>query len=333
MTWDVKKAPSTLVYSPLNYRSSIIFADGRVAEDLDQDSHPYTAFCCCVSAQVGKKEGEKDDGLPLKYKEFEDLCTDGQDDDCDGLIDSDDPDCGMEPVRETSPQQGFAWTADEAAPNAASAAFLALVYSQNSMKGLAEQEALDVPTQVKLRCWAMGQANFLLGVNKQRQSFLVDYARGHAKQAPTQPKHQASSCPPPDQPCDWDSGYKLRNANPRMDLVRGALVGGVGLDESYPELRESPSARVGTHYQAPWLGLLAGLVQTNTNVMSCGQQGVYQKVSLVGAAAVVGCGRALALRHIDTSHTGPASMIVGNVVRPGHRRTAKLQWSFQVPSS
>lgn len=185
----------------------------------------------------------------------------------------------MTPVRETSPQQGFAWTAGEAAPNAAAAAFLALVYSQNH-KPLPEQEALDQATQAKLRCWAMGQANFLLGVNKQRQSFIVNYAAGEATQAPRQPQHQASSCPRDEQgPCDWKSGYAQPTPNPQLDLATGALVAGVDLSEAYPENRQSPSARVGTHYQAPWLALLAGLVQTNTNVMSCGQQGVYQKVS------------------------------------------------------
>jgi hypothetical protein len=238
--------------------------------------------CAGLCSQVGKKKGEEDDGMPLNYKQVEDICDDGEDDDCDGLIDSDDPDCGMKPVRETSPQQGFAWTADEAAPNAAAAAFLALVYSQNKMTSLSETEALDQATQAKLRCWAMGQANFLLGVNKQRQSFIVNYAEGNAHQAPRQPQHQASSCPAPDQECSWDN-YGATRRNPRMELVEGALVAGVNLDESYPEDRKSPRARVGTHYQAPWVGLLAGLLQTNTNVMSCGQQGVYQKVRQGGA--------------------------------------------------
>ena len=196
------------------------------------------------------------------------------------MIDADDPDCissGSKPVKDTGPQQGFTWTPDEAAPNAATAAFLALVYSQNNRQ-LPVEEKLDAATNSKLRCWAMGQANFLLGVNKGKQSFIVDYVQGEARQAPKQPKHQASSCPAQGL-CDWDSGYGSKNPNPRLELVKGGLVAGVDLSEAYPEDRSSPKARVGTHYQAPWLGLLAGLIQTNTNVMSCGQSGVYQKVS------------------------------------------------------
>ena len=49
------------------------------------------------------------------YKQYEDICNDGIDNDCDGLVDDDDPDCPFIPVKYTDKQ--LAWTERTPLPN------------------------------------------------------------------------------------------------------------------------------------------------------------------------------------------------------------------------
>ena len=81
------------------------------------------------------------------YKQYEDVCGDGVDNDCDGLIDDEDPDCPFIPVKYTDKQ--LAWTERAPLPNAAAASFLTLMY--------AGQQSVAKPLQDMLRCWALGQ--------------------------------------------------------------------------------------------------------------------------------------------------------------------------------
>lgn len=58
---------------------------------------------------------------------MQEFCFDGIDDDCNGLIDREDPSCGLFPVTYTPNE--VAWAGKPALPLAANSAFLAMVYS------------------------------------------------------------------------------------------------------------------------------------------------------------------------------------------------------------
>lgn len=92
-----------------------------------------------------------------RYVAFEQECSNGLDDDCDGLVDSEDPDCPFQPVAYT-PQQ-LAWTPGEPLPSAAGAALLILAYARSA--GAAGR--LSGSQRRSLQCWALGQAYYMLG--------------------------------------------------------------------------------------------------------------------------------------------------------------------------
>jgi len=222
----------------------------------------------------------------------EDSCTDGLDDDCDGFIDSDDPDCALFPVFYTSRARGLAWSTDDAAPNAAAAAFFALVYSQQSGSSnsryslLSKDQQLSRAERSKLRCWALSQASFLLGDNQQHMSYRVGDPMWPAERAVRRPQHQASSCRAPSaagaaglSSCSWSNGFFAGLDNPRLELATGALVAGPDRHGNYHDDRTQAGARVGTYFNGAWVSSLAGLKATGTDVKSCGQlQGVYQQI-------------------------------------------------------
>ncbi len=196
-------------------------------------------------------------------KQWEDTCDDGVDNDCDGLIDDDDPDCPFTPVKAT--RKGLSWTEGEPAPNAAAAAFIAMAYSSVAGDKLTQVQRTD------LRCWALGQAYYLLG--RGGRSYVV----GFGPKAPQRVQHMESSCASGEGGCDWASGFYAGLPNPRMQLVEGALVAGPDLRDAFPDSRASPSARVGVHYNAPFSGLLAALLQEGMQSKACGQlRGIYQ---------------------------------------------------------
>jgi hypothetical protein len=214
------------------------------------------------------------------------------DDDCDGFIDSDDPDCALFPVFYTSRARGLAWSTDDAAPNAAAAAFFALVYSQQSGSSnsryslLSKDQQLNRAERSKLRCWALSQASFLLGDNQQHMSYLVGDPMWPAERAVRRPQNQASSCRAPSaagaaglSSCSWSNGFFAGLDNPRLELATGALVAGPDRHGNYHDDRTQAGARVGTYFNGAWVSSLAGLKATGTDVKSCGQlQGVYQQI-------------------------------------------------------
>jgi hypothetical protein len=204
------------------------------------------------------------------YKIWEDTCDDGIDNDCDGLVDDDDPDCPFTPVKSTP--RGLAWTEDEPIPNAASAAFLSLVYSK-----IADSARLTREQRTNLKCWSMNQVYYALG--KGGRSFVV----GMGAKSPKHVQHMESSCKADDTTCDWTSGYFAGTPNPRLDLVEGAIVAGPTLRDDFPDSRTSDTSRVGVHYNAPWAATLAGIVGEGLTSKTCGQlRGVYQDLFTPG---------------------------------------------------
>ncbi|KAG1672206.1 hypothetical protein FOA52_002907 [Chlamydomonas sp. UWO 241] len=243
--------------------------------------------------------------------DFEDSCDDGVDNNCNGLIDRNDPDCGLFPVLYTPKQLAFGGS--PAGPLAASAALTALMYG----------EAVGGVTSRRMRCWALDQVAYLIGSMPGVSSLVV----GVGRNSPDSVQHRGSSCPMlysnvhssfanvaktnqslvPDEvraqlstaqqtllhrsavatdepPCNWDNAFYPSTPNPRLDLVKGALI--FGPLEYYPFVdgdsfsreRSSPSAQIGLHHSVALTAVAMGLVHTETTLRSCElYHGVYQK--------------------------------------------------------
>ncbi len=111
--------------------------------------------------------------------------------------------------------QELAYSSDPSLPKAAMASWLGIVYG----------ELTTTNRQRRLRCWALGQAGYMLGATPDTRSYVAGYG-----DAPTIVQHRASSCPATPEggllPCDWDNAYWPAVSNPQMKLVAGALMNG-----------------------------------------------------------------------------------------------------------
>ena len=186
---------------------------------------------------------------------WEASCDDGIDNDCDGLIDSEDPDCGFRPVVKTA--RLLSWSPNEPLPNAAAAALVTLAYAK------ADGGVLKPADRTRLQCWALGQAGYMVGASSGRS-----YVVGLGKQAPQRVAHMSSACPASG-PCSWYESYYSTSPNPQAGLVEGALVAGPDARDGYSDERASAGAAVGVHYNAPFVGALAGLLDSGVSAMAC----------------------------------------------------------------
>jgi hypothetical protein len=139
------------------------------------------------------------------------------------MIDREDIDCGLFPVSYTP--KDMAYSSSPSLPLAAAASWLGMVYA----------EGTDSSTKRRLRCWALGQAGYMLGATPDTRSFIVGY-RG----APSIVQHRASSCPAPvtssngivqQVNCTWDNAFWPTVGNPQQQLVAGALLAGPDLND------------------------------------------------------------------------------------------------------
>ncbi len=189
-----------------------------------------------------------------RFKVWEDSCGDGVDNDCDGLVDREDPDCGFMPVSQT--KELLAWTPGEPLPNAAAAAMVAMSYTKS------QGGRLGVAKTGHLQCWALGQVQYMLGSSG--RSYMVGFGR----QSPAKIQHMASACPAQGT-CTWSNSYYSAAPNPQMSLVEGALVAGPDSRDRYSDDRSSSGAAVGVHYNAAFVGAVAGLLDAGTSSKSC----------------------------------------------------------------
>ncbi|KAG1680162.1 hypothetical protein FOA52_000275 [Chlamydomonas sp. UWO 241] len=202
-------------------------------------------------------------------------CFDLIDDDCNGLVDREDPACGLFPVLYTTNK--IAFTTAPTLPNAANTAFLAMVYASHVNVSAVKSR--------QLQCWGLGQGTYMLGGRQDVRSYVVGYG-------PSPPKivqHRGSSCVPPwalnttsateVEPCTWDTGFFPSMPNPGLSSIAGALVWGPsdGTD-AYDDDRRSSDTRVTLEDNVGFTGLLAGLAENNIGIESCYLgHGVYQR--------------------------------------------------------
>ncbi|KAG1680163.1 hypothetical protein FOA52_000276 [Chlamydomonas sp. UWO 241] len=210
---------------------------------------------------------------PTAFYKFD--CFDLVDDDCSGLVDREDPTCGLFPVMYTTNKMAF--TTAPTLPNAANIAFLAMVYASHTNVSAVKSR--------QLQCWGLGQATYMLGGRQDIRSYVV----GYGPSPPEIVQHRWSSCVPPwaldntsgtkVEPCTWDTGFFPSMPNPSLSSIAGALVWGPsdGTD-AYDDDRRSSDTRVTLEENVGFTGLLAGLAENKIGIESCYLgHGVYQR--------------------------------------------------------
>ncbi|XP_042486867.1 endoglucanase 2-like [Macadamia integrifolia] len=119
-------------------------------------------------------------------------------------------------------------------------------------------------TPQDLRKFATSQADYVLGDNPMKMSYLV----GYGSEYPQYVHHRGASIP-----ADDDTGCKgfkwLSSTKPNPNVAIGALVGGPFLNETYMDSRNnSMQGEPSTYNGALVVGLLSGLVTTSSVVSS-----------------------------------------------------------------
>ncbi|KAF7066882.1 hypothetical protein CFC21_072807 [Triticum aestivum] len=142
------------------------------------------------------------------------------------------------------------------------AAFLAVVYSDYMLTS--QTAAVECsgkyfsPTDI--RNFAISQANYVLGDNPMKLSYLVGYGSSY----PQQVHHRGASIP-----ADAKTGCKgfeyLHSSSPNPNVATGAVVGGPFQNDSFVDLRDNAvQTESSTYNSGTFVGLLAGLVTTSS---------------------------------------------------------------------
>ncbi|XLU52431.1 hypothetical protein S245_047079, partial [Arachis hypogaea] len=148
-------------------------------------------------------------------------------------------------------------------------AFLAVVYSDYMLTS--QTEALycsgKLYKPLDLRKFAISQAEYVLGENPLKMSYLVGYGSHYPKYV----HHRGSSIPVNATEIGCKVGFKKWYASPKPNpnVPLGALVGGPFFNETYNDLRNnSMQAEPTTYNSALFVALLSGLVATSSVVTS-----------------------------------------------------------------
>ncbi|XP_047966753.1 endoglucanase 2-like [Salvia hispanica] len=174
--------------------------------------------------------------------------------------------CGLLPNSSTAFQRtegGLIWV-DEWNPMqyAVGSAFLALVYSDymvaTETRNIYCEGELYEPQHV--RSFATMQADYVLGGNPMRTSYLV----GYGSKYPEYVHHRGASIPRDATTGCSDGFIWLNSTTPNPNVAVGALVGGPFLNDTYIDSRNNTRQMEPTIYNTALLvGLLSGLTTTS----------------------------------------------------------------------
>ncbi|XP_027183784.1 endoglucanase 24-like [Coffea eugenioides] len=116
-----------------------------------------------------------------------------------------------------------------------------------------------------LRSFAISQANYVLGSNPMKMSYLVGYSSDYPKYV-----HHRGASIPADANTGCKDGFKwLRSPSPNPNIATGALVGGPFLNDTYIDSRNnSIQAEPTTYNNAFIVGLLSGLLTASPKLPS-----------------------------------------------------------------
>ncbi|KAL8253460.1 hypothetical protein R6Q59_037153 [Mikania micrantha] len=175
--------------------------------------------------------------------------------------------CGLLPKSPTATssrtRSGLIWISDwNALQHPVASAFLAVIYSDYMLTSRTRKIQCDSDSfsASDLRKFALSQANYVLGDNPMKMSYLVGYGEKYSQFV----HHRGASIP-----VDATNGCKgwqwLDSERPNPNVAMGALVGGPYLNESFVDSRNnSMQTEPSTYNSAAIVGLLSGLVTTSS---------------------------------------------------------------------
>ncbi|MED6208907.1 hypothetical protein PIB30_049544 [Stylosanthes scabra] len=153
--------------------------------------------------------------------------------------------------------------------HAVASAFLAVLYSDYMLTS--QTEALycsgKLYKPLDLRKFAISQAEYVLGENPLKMSYLVGYGSHYPKYV----HHRGSSIPANATEIGCKVGFQkwYDSPKPNPNVAFGALVGGPSFDETYNDSRNNHMQNEPTTYNtALFVALLSGLVATSSVVNS-----------------------------------------------------------------
>ncbi|XP_002510516.2 endoglucanase 10 [Ricinus communis] len=180
--------------------------------------------------------------------------------------------CGLLPDSPTATSSrtdgGLIWVSEwNALQHPVASAFLAALYSDYMLTSRTAKLSCD-GTSFKpsdLRKFAKSQADYVLGKNPMKMSYLV----GYGDKYPQYVHHRGASIPA-DATTGCKDGWKWLDAEePNPNVAYGAFVGGPFLNESYVDSRNnSMQGEPSTYNSAVIVGLLSSLVTTSSAVQS-----------------------------------------------------------------
>lgn len=181
--------------------------------------------------------------------------------------------CGLLPGSPTATSSrtdhGLIWISEwNALMHPVASAFLAVLYSDYMLSSQTAKIKCngDSYKPSDLRKFAISQADYVLGNNPMKMSFLV----GYGDQYPQFVHHRGASIPA-DATTDCKEGWDkwLDSTEPNPNIAYGALVGGPFLNETYIDSRNNSMQGEPTTYNSALIvGLLSGLVTTSSVVKS-----------------------------------------------------------------
>ncbi|KAJ9186466.1 hypothetical protein P3X46_002036 [Hevea brasiliensis] len=180
--------------------------------------------------------------------------------------------CGLIPDSPTATTSrtdgGLIWVSEwNALQHPVASAFLATIYSDYMLTSRTAKLSCNGESYKPsdLRKFAKSQADYVLGDNPLKMSFLV----GYGDKYPQYVHHRGASIPA-DATTGCKDGWKwLDSEKPNPNVAVGALVGGPFLNETYDDSRNnSMQGEPSTYNGAVVVGLLSSLVTTSSVVQS-----------------------------------------------------------------
>ncbi|XP_047322127.1 endoglucanase 24-like [Impatiens glandulifera] len=179
--------------------------------------------------------------------------------------------CGLLPKSPTATKSrsnnGLVWVSGwNALQQPVAASFLAVIYSDYMLTARIATISCNGQTfsPTDIRNFAASQADYVLGNNPMKMSYLV----GYGDKYPQYVHHRGASIP-----ADATTGCKgwqwLSSTAPNPNVAVGGLVGGPFLNDTYIDSRNnSMQGEPSTYNSAIMVGLLAGLVTTSSVAQS-----------------------------------------------------------------
>ncbi|KAF6142960.1 hypothetical protein GIB67_003916 [Kingdonia uniflora] len=180
--------------------------------------------------------------------------------------------CGLIPDSPTATTSrtagGLIWVSEwNSLQQPVASAFLAVIYSDYMLSSRTATFTCNGKsyTPADLREFAISQADYVLGKNPLKMSFLV----GYGSKYPQYVHHRGASIPV-DATTGCEDGFIYLNSNePNPNIAMGGLVGGPFLNETFIDARNnSMQVEPSTYNSAVIVGLLSGLVTTSSVVQS-----------------------------------------------------------------